>query len=74
LGRHAGALIANRADVAFSGISITEKRKQTMDFSDVYMINTLVIAAMADRGVRCLPRRTGRNINWDSYAASISPI
>ena len=46
-----GALIANRADVAFSGISITEKRKQTMDFSDVYMINTLVIAAMADRGV-----------------------
>ncbi len=46
-----GALIADRADVAFSGISITDKRKQTMDFSDPYMINTLVIAAIADHGV-----------------------
>ncbi len=46
-----GAVIAKRADVAFSGISITEKRKEVMDFSDAYMINTLVIASMASRGI-----------------------
>ncbi len=46
-----GAVIANRADVAFSAISITDKRKEVMDFSDSYMLNVLVIAALADRGV-----------------------
>lgn len=46
-----GAVIANRADVAYSGISITEKRKESMDFSEPYMVNTLLIAAIADRGV-----------------------
>ena len=46
-----GSIIANRADVAFSGISITEKRKEVMDFSEAYMVNVLVIAAMADRDV-----------------------
>ncbi len=45
-----GAVIANRADVAFSGVSITDKRKEAMDFSDPYMINTLVIAALSGRG------------------------
>ncbi len=46
-----GAVIAGRADVAFSGISITEKRQEVMSFSEAYMINVLVIAAIADRGV-----------------------
>lgn len=46
-----GAVIAKRADVAFSGVSITDKRKEVMDFSDAYMINTLVIATLADRGI-----------------------
>lgn len=46
-----GAVVASRADVAFSGISITDKRKEVMDFSEPYMVNTLVIAALADRGV-----------------------
>ena len=46
-----GAVVAGRADVAFSGISITDKRKEAMDFSDPYMVNTLIIAALANRGV-----------------------
>ena len=46
-----GAVVAGRADVAFSGISITDKRKEAMDFSEPYMVNTLIIAALADRGV-----------------------
>ena len=46
-----GAVVAGRADVAFSGISITDKRKEVMDFSEPHMVNTLVIAALADRGV-----------------------
>ena len=46
-----GAVMASRADVAFSGISITDKRKEVMDFSAPYMVNTLVIAALADKGV-----------------------
>ena len=35
-----GAVISGQADVAFSGISITEKRKEVMDFSEPYMDNT----------------------------------
>lgn len=46
-----GAVVATRADVAFSGISITDKRKEVMDFSAPYMVNTLIIAALADRNV-----------------------
>ena len=46
-----GAVVAGRADVAFSGISITDKRKEAMDFSAPYMVNTLIIAALADRNM-----------------------
>ncbi len=46
-----GAVVAGRADVAFSGISITDKRKEVMDFSAPYMVNTLIIAALADRNM-----------------------
>ena len=34
------AIVNGKADVAFSAISITEKRKQVMDFSLPYMENT----------------------------------
>jgi polar amino acid transport system substrate-binding protein len=57
-----GAVIAGRADVAFSGISITEKRQEVMDFSDPYMVNTLVIAALADRGVAM-----ATTADWKTY-------
>ncbi|MEI7437034.1 MAG: transporter substrate-binding domain-containing protein [bacterium] len=57
-----GAVIANRADIAFSGISITEKRKEAMDFSDAYMVNVLIIAAIADRNVTI---RTTQD--WKTY-------
>jgi len=57
-----GAVIAKRADAAFSGISITEKRKEVMDFSEPYMVNTLVIAALADSDV-VIPSTT----DWKKY-------
>ncbi len=46
-----GAITSGRADVAFSGISITEKRKEVMEFSNAYMVNSLVIAALTGKGV-----------------------
>lgn len=57
-----GAVVAGRADVAFSGISITDKRKEVMDFSAPYMVNTLIIAAMADRGVAM-----ASTADWKNY-------
>ena len=57
-----GAVVADRADVAFSGISITDKRKEVMDFSAPYMVNTLVIAALADRGVSI-----ASTADWKTY-------
>ena len=57
-----GAVVADRADVAFSGISITDKRKEVMDFSEPYMVNTLVIAALADRGVSI-----ASTADWKTY-------
>src|SRR4029079_14954877 len=35
-----GAVVSKKADVAFSGISITEPRKKVMDFSKPYMDNS----------------------------------
>lgn len=46
-----GSVIAKRVDVAFSGISITEKRKEVMSFSVPYMINVLIIAGIKDSGI-----------------------
>ena len=57
-----GAVVANRADVAFSGISITDKRKEVMDFSAPYMVNTLIIAALADRNVAM-----ASTADWKNY-------
>jgi polar amino acid transport system substrate-binding protein len=35
-----GAVTSGQADVAFSGISITDKRKEVMDFSNPYFTST----------------------------------
>lgn len=57
-----GAVVSGRADVAFSGISITEKRKESMDFSDAYMVNVLVIASLAGGGVEM-----ATTADWKKY-------
>lgn len=41
-----GAVSSGQADVAFSGISITDRRKQAMDFSAPYYDNTWYLVAM----------------------------
>lgn len=45
------AVTSARADVAFSGISITDKRREVMDFSRPYLENTWNLVALAARGV-----------------------
>ena len=47
-----GAVISGQADVAFSGISITEKRKEVMDFSEPYMDNTWNLISLKDRNIK----------------------
>ena len=46
-----GAVVAGKADVAFSAISITEKRKEVMDFSRPYLENTWNLVALSSRGL-----------------------
>jgi polar amino acid transport system substrate-binding protein len=46
-----GAVISGQADVAFSGISITEKRKEVMDFSEPYMDNTWNLISLKGRNI-----------------------
>ena len=46
------AVVQGKADVAFSGISITDKRKEVMDFSRPYLENTWNLVALSSRGVR----------------------
>jgi polar amino acid transport system substrate-binding protein len=43
------AVVTGKADVAFSAISITDKRKQVMDFSTPYMENTWNLVSLANR-------------------------
>jgi polar amino acid transport system substrate-binding protein len=46
------SVISGQADVAFSGISITEKRKEKMDFSRPYMDNTWNLVSLKTRNIR----------------------
>ncbi|MBN1277951.1 MAG: transporter substrate-binding domain-containing protein [Deltaproteobacteria bacterium] len=46
-----GAVIGKQADVAFSAISITDKRKEVMDFSKPYMDNTWNLVSLKDRNI-----------------------
>lgn len=47
-----GAVASRQADVAFSGISITEPRMQVMDFSEPYMENTWNLMSLIDRDIQ----------------------
>jgi polar amino acid transport system substrate-binding protein len=47
-----GAIVSHKADVAFSGISITEPRKQVMDFSKPYMDNDWVLVSLKSRNIK----------------------
>jgi polar amino acid transport system substrate-binding protein len=46
-----GAVTSGQADVAFSGISITDKRKKVIDFSQPYFDNTWYLVALTDRKI-----------------------
>ncbi|HEY7776423.1 MAG TPA: transporter substrate-binding domain-containing protein, partial [Kineobactrum sp.] len=47
-----GAVSSGQADVAFSGISITEKRKEAMDFSQPYYDNAWHLVALTRRNIK----------------------
>lgn len=47
-----GAVSSGQADVAFSGISITEKRKQMMDFSQPYYDNAWHLVSLKSRNIK----------------------
>lgn len=47
-----GAVSSGQADVAFSGISITDKRKEAMDFSQPYFDNTWHLVSLKSRNIR----------------------
>jgi polar amino acid transport system substrate-binding protein len=46
-----GSVIGQQADVAFSAISITEKRKEVMDFSKPYMDNTWNLVSLKSKNI-----------------------
>lgn len=46
-----GAVSSGRADVAFSGISITDKRKEAMDFSNPYLVSTWDLISLKNRQI-----------------------
>lgn len=47
-----GAVVGGQADVAFSGISITDKRKEVMDFSQPYLDNTWNLMSLNSRNIQ----------------------
>ncbi len=47
-----GAVSSGQADVAFSGISITDKRKEAMDFSQPYYDNSWHLVTLASRNIK----------------------
>ena len=47
-----GAVTSGQADVAFSGISITDKRKEVMDFSNPYFTSTWQLIGLKNRHIK----------------------
>ncbi len=47
-----GAVSSGQADVAFSGISITDKRKEVMDFSQPYYDNAWHLVSLTSRNLK----------------------
>ncbi|HEX3423680.1 MAG TPA: transporter substrate-binding domain-containing protein [Sphingomicrobium sp.] len=47
-----GAVVSKKADVAFSGISITEPREKVMDFSKPYMKNNWDLVSLKSRNIK----------------------
>jgi len=47
-----GAVSSGQADVAFSAISITNKRKEVMDFSNPYFTSTWQLIGLKNRDIR----------------------
>ena len=47
-----GAVSSKQVDVAFSGISITEKRKEAMDFSQPYYDNAWHLVSLKNRNIK----------------------
>jgi polar amino acid transport system substrate-binding protein len=56
-----GAVVSGKADVAFSGISITEPRQKVMDFSKPYMENTWNLVSMSNRNIKLANLDTLKN-------------
>ena len=56
-----GAVVSRKADVAFSGISITEPRKKVMDFSKPYMDNDWDLVSMKSRNIKLANLDTLKN-------------
>ena len=56
-----GAIVSRKADVAFSGISITEPRKKVMDFSKPYMDNSWNLVSMTSRNIKLANLDTLKN-------------
>jgi polar amino acid transport system substrate-binding protein len=47
-----GAVSSGQADVAFSGLSITDKRKEVMDFSKPYYTSTWDLISLENRHIK----------------------
>lgn len=47
-----GAVVSRQADVAFSGISITDQRREAMDFSEPYLENTWNLMSLTSRNIQ----------------------
>ena len=47
-----GAVASSQADIAFSGISITDQRKQAMEFSNPYAESTWNLVSLTKRNIR----------------------
>lgn len=64
-----GAVSSGQADVAFSGISITDKRKEAMDFSQPYYDNSWHLVSMKNKNIQITDLNQLKNILSATHAA-----
>jgi polar amino acid transport system substrate-binding protein len=68
-----GAVSTGQADVAFSGISITDKRKEVMDFSQPYYDNAWHLVSMKNRNIQIKDLNELKKYNDDLIRNELEP-
>jgi len=67
-------LKTKKVDALWNGLSITEKRKEVMQFTDPYLDNKLVIMTKAENNIHTKADLAGKNVGTQAQSAALDAL